>query len=54
MHRGRVVRYGPKASVLTPPFDDYTAKLLASVPQMEPGWLDGIIAARASTAQDNI
>lgn len=54
MHRGRVVRYGPKASVLTPPFDDYTARLLASVPQMEPGWLAGIIAARASPAQDNI
>lgn len=46
MHRGQVVRYGPKASVLTPPFDDYTGKLLASVPQMEPGWLDGIIAGR--------
>lgn len=46
MHRGQVVRYGPNASVLTPPFDDYTGKLLASVPQMEPGWLDGIIAGR--------
>ncbi len=47
MHRGSVVRYGLKADVLNPPYDDYTAKLLASVPQMQPGWLDDIIAQRA-------
>jgi len=46
MHRGSVVRYGLKADVLNPPYDDYTAKLLASVPQMQPGWLDDIIAQR--------
>lgn len=47
MHRGSVVRYDLKADVLNPPYDDYTAKLLASVPQMQPGWLDDIIAQRA-------
>lgn len=46
MHKGRVVRYGQKTEVLTPPFDDYTGKLLASVPQMDTGWLDGVVAAR--------
>ncbi|MCL8000436.1 ABC transporter ATP-binding protein [Brucella sp. 21LCYQ03] len=46
MHRGSVVRYGLRSDVLSPPYDDYTAKLLASVPQMTPGWLDGIIAQR--------
>jgi len=47
MHKGSVVRYGTKSEVLSPPFDNYTAKLLESVPQMRPGWLDGIIAQRA-------
>jgi len=46
MHRGSVVRYGLKSDVLSPPYDDYTAKLLASVPQMQPGWLADIIAQR--------
>ncbi|PWL18371.1 ABC transporter [Falsochrobactrum shanghaiense] len=50
MHRGSVVRYGLKSDVLNPPFDDYTARLLASIPQMKPGWLDGIIAQRANAA----
>lgn len=47
MYRGTVVRYGLKSDVLSPPYDDYTAKLLASVPQMKPGWLDDIMAQRA-------
>ncbi|ASV88020.1 nickel import ATP-binding protein NikE (plasmid) [Ochrobactrum quorumnocens] len=46
MHQGSVVRYGLKLDVLSPPYDDYTAKLLASVPQMKPGWLDDIILKR--------
>lgn len=55
MHRGSVVRYGLKADVLNPPYDDYTAKLLASVPQMQPGWLDDIIAQRTDpTTADTI
>ncbi|WP_418595300.1 ABC transporter ATP-binding protein [Ponticoccus sp. (in: a-proteobacteria)] len=40
MHRGRVVRFGPKEQVLAPPMDDYTRRLLASVPKMEIGWLE--------------
>lgn len=44
MHRGKLVRYGEKDDVLAPPFDDYTEKLLASVPEMEVGWLDQAIA----------
>lgn len=46
MHRGRVVRYGPKPQVLSPPFDDYTDLLLASVPEMRIGWLEEVIAHR--------
>jgi len=45
---GKVVRYGRKADVLAPPFDPYTEKLIASVPEMRPGWLDEAIARRPS------
>ena len=40
MHQGHVVRYGERDTVLSPPFDAYTQKLLASVPQMKQGWLE--------------
>ncbi len=50
MHRGRVVRSGPKTQVLTPPFDDYTDLLLSSVPEMDPDWLDGVLTRRTKGA----
>lgn len=40
MHRGRIVRYGNKTNVLSPPFDNYTKLLLDCVPKLEIGWLD--------------
>jgi peptide/nickel transport system ATP-binding protein len=46
MYQGRVVRYGPKSEVLTPPFDDYTDLLLSSVPEMKLGWLEEVVAHR--------
>ena len=46
MYQGRIVRYGPKSEVLTPPFDDYTDLLLASVPEMQVGWLESAISRR--------
>jgi peptide/nickel transport system ATP-binding protein len=46
MYQGRIVRYGSKSEVLAPPFDDYTDLLLASVPEMEIGWLERAIARR--------
>jgi peptide/nickel transport system ATP-binding protein len=51
MHRGHVVRYGSKSDVLTPPFDDYTDLLLSSVPEMELGWLEGVLAHRQSAGR---
>jgi peptide/nickel transport system ATP-binding protein len=53
MHQGRIVRYGPKSEVLTPPYDDYTDLLLASVPEMEPGWLEKAIARKRMQGADN-
>lgn len=45
MYQGRLVRYGPKSQVLSPPFDDYTATLLRSVPEMRIGWIDEVARA---------
>ncbi|MEZ0168527.1 ABC transporter ATP-binding protein [Microvirga sp. TS319] len=46
MHRGKVVQRGTKADVLTPPHPAYTELLLASVPDVDPEWLDRLLAAR--------
>ncbi len=46
MYQGRVVRFGPKSEVLSPPFDDYTDLLLKSVPEMRLGWLEEVLATR--------
>ena len=53
MYRGEVVRYGTKTEVLTPPFDDYTDLLLASVPEMRLGWLEEVIADRKMESAGN-
>ena len=46
MYQGKVVRYGPKSEVLSPPFDDYTDLLLSSVPELRLGWLEEVIEHR--------
>jgi len=53
MHRGKVVRFGPKSQVLAPPFDDYTDMLLASVPEMELGWLERVLEHRRMESAGN-
>ena len=53
MYRGAVVRYGSKTDVLSPPFDDYTDLLLSSVPEMQPGWLEGVLATRKMESAGN-
>ena len=46
MLQGRVVEQGPKEEVLTPPHHEYTDLLLSSVPEMDPDWLDRLLAER--------
>jgi len=46
MYQGRVVESGPKTKVLTPPHHEYTDKLLSSVPEMDPDWLDAVLSKR--------
>ena len=53
MYKGAVVRYGQKSDVLEPPFDDYTDLLLSSVPEMEVGWLEKVIAHRKMESAGN-
>ncbi len=53
MYQGRVQRYGPKGEVLSPPFDDYTDLLLSSVPEMQPGWLEKVLANRKMESADH-
>ncbi len=46
MYQGHVVQSGSKTQVLTPPHHEYTDKLLSSVPEMDPDWLDGVLSKR--------
>jgi peptide/nickel transport system ATP-binding protein len=45
MRQGCVVEQGSRKSVFSPPHQEYTRKLLDSVPEMDPQWLDRILAA---------
>ncbi len=53
MHQGKLVRFGPKAEALSPPFDDYTDLLLKSVPEMKIGWLEEVLASRRTVSAGN-
>jgi len=48
MLNGRIVDQGPKHEILTPPHDPYTDLLLSSVPEMDPDWLENLLADRAA------
>jgi peptide/nickel transport system ATP-binding protein len=46
MYQGGVVEQGVKSEILEPPFKPYTELLLSSVPEMDPDWLDDLVAKR--------
>lgn len=46
MLQGRIVEQGPKKQILVPPWHEYTELLLSSVPEMDPDWLDNLLAER--------
>ena len=47
MWKGGVVEQGPTEDIFTPPQkEDYTRKLLASVPEMRTDWLDTVLRER--------
>jgi len=54
MLRGKIVEQGRKTDILTPPHHEYTDLLLESVPEMDPDWLDGVLAERERKAKMGI
>jgi peptide/nickel transport system ATP-binding protein len=46
MKEGKVVEQGPKDAMFRPPHHEYTDLLLSSVPEMDPDWLDKLLAER--------
>ena len=46
MRNGRVVEQAPKDELYAPPHHEYTELLLASVPEMDPDWLTGVLEER--------
>jgi len=48
MQRGRVVDQGSRSAIFTPPYQDYTGLLFSSEPEMDPDWLDHLLAERAA------
>ncbi|OLS62670.1 ABC transporter ATP-binding protein [Pseudomonas putida] len=50
MQRGRVVDHGSREAIFRPPFRDYTGLLFSCEPEMDPDWLDRLLATRDSTS----
>ncbi|OEY66841.1 ABC transporter ATP-binding protein [Marinobacter sp. X15-166B] len=50
MQAGQVVDSGCRATIFTPPHQDYTDLLLSSEPEMDPDWLDKLLERRAVVA----
>ena len=46
MLQGRIVEQGEKNEIFAPPHHEYTERLLSSVPEMDPDWLDDLLQAR--------
>ena len=53
MLEGRVIEQGEKKEILSPPHHEYTDKLLGSIPEMDPDWLDNLLDERASIYLEN-
>jgi peptide/nickel transport system ATP-binding protein len=54
MLQGKIVEQGDKQEILTPPHHEYTELLLSSVPEMDPDWLDNLLAERQAIQAQQI
>ncbi len=50
LYAGQAVEYGHRSALLTPPRHPYTDLLISSVPELRPGWLDGISKSHLAEA----
>ncbi len=50
MLQGEIVEQGGKDTVFSPPHHEYTELLLSSVPEMDPDWLDNILASKVDSS----
>jgi len=48
MKSGKVVESGSRDRIFAPPFKPYTELLLSSLPEMDPDWLDRLLASRSA------
>ena len=46
MLQGRIVEQGAKEKIFAPPYHEYTDLLLSSVPEMDPDWMNNVLAKR--------
>ncbi|OKL43845.1 ABC transporter ATP-binding protein [Pseudovibrio exalbescens] len=53
MQHGKIVEQGTRDEVFSPPHPDYSARLLASVPEMDPHWLDRVLAEQKIDLLEN-
>ena len=53
MSQGEVVEMGPKTEMFMPPHHEYTDLLLSSVPEMDPDWLDNLLASRTNKTEND-
>jgi peptide/nickel transport system ATP-binding protein len=51
LYAGQVMEYGPGRAVMQAPQHPYADLLAASVPELRPGWLDGIDATSLAEAR---
>lgn len=53
MLQGKVVEKGVKSEVLAPPHHKYTERLLSSVPEMDPDWLDNLLIQKKRSCSED-
>ena len=54
MWQGKVVEQGMKQEILSPPHPAYSKLLLSSVPEMDPDWLNNLLARRETDGDTGI
>jgi peptide/nickel transport system ATP-binding protein len=54
LYAGQAVEYGNRGALLAPPRHPYTDLLISSVPELRPGWLDGVSPSHLAEASGGV